>query len=184
MTKRKKSNTLNNKDTAINLEEYVESQFKNKNFKKIKSDELNVKKYDETRAIWNTNNRIVNLFADSVKNDNKLKNKYACIILLILGIQLLAMYVIFALVGTGTLEYNNTTLNIFISGGILETFALVRIVVVNLFNDNLIESLNIILENNNKGLNNIKKSKVDDKKIADINNEVNNLVKKVKDINQ
>lgn len=172
-TKHKTPSKLVSLNGHHDLTEYVNSQFENNKSKKIESNSYKLqRKYDETRAIWNTNNRIVNLFADSVKKDNELKGIYGIIFLIILIIQLVAMYGIFLFVGLGKLHYDTTTLNIFISGGLIETFALVRVVVVNLFNDNLVKSLNIILEGNNKTLTNKKKENINDKLIEKINNEV------------
>ncbi len=96
------------------------------------------------------NDKIIALFADNISKDQTLKEKYAIILIIILSIQLLALIVIFILRGVDILKYSDSTFNIFVSGGIAEVFVLVRVIVKYLFKDNLTNSLNIILENNNK----------------------------------
>ena len=56
---------------------------------------------------------------------------------------------IFILQGAGILNYKDSTLNIFISGGIAEIYVLVRVIVKYLFKDNLTETLKIIISTNN-----------------------------------
>lgn len=121
-----------------------------------KNEVTKVKEQEETKAIdeiskkWNMNDRIIELFAENITKDQGLKEKYAIILILILAIQLIALIVIFILKGCNILNYSDSTFNIFISGGIAEVFVLVRVIVKYLFKDNLTNSLNIILENNNK----------------------------------
>ena len=108
------------------------------------------------------NNKIIDLFIKNIEQDQKLRNRYATILIGSLIGLLVALVTIFILNGIGILNYSETTFNIFITGGIAEVFVLVRIIVKYLFKDNLTEALKIIIESNNskqyrKGKN-IKKS--------------------------
>lgn len=143
----KKNN--NNKANEYSIEEYVKSQFKNHKLEKINSSELAPRPYDENRAKWNANNKIVDLYSKNAAKDRELKDKYAKSLIKVLVVQLIVTYIIFGLAGTGILKYDKFVLNIFISGSLLETFAIVKIIVENLFNNNLNDSLNIILRNSN-----------------------------------
>ena len=97
------------------------------------------------------NNRVLELFVKNIEQDQKLRNKYAMILIGILAIELIVLMTIFVLKGCKVLEYSDGTLNIFVSGGIAEVFLLVRVIVKYLFKDNLTEAFKIILRNNNKG---------------------------------
>lgn len=111
--------------------------------------ENNNKPIDEVSKKWNMNDKILELFAENIVEDQKLKNTYAVILIIILAIQLIALLTIFILRGLRILEYSDSTFNIFVTGGIAEVFILIRVIVNYLFKDNLSNSLNIILENNN-----------------------------------
>lgn len=100
--------------------------------------------------VWNMNNRIVKLFEDNISNDQKLKGKYAVILIVTLIVELIVLNMIFILNGCGVLKYADSTFNIFITAGIAEVFVLVRVIVKYLFKDNLTEALKIIIESNNK----------------------------------
>lgn len=104
---------------------------------------------DEVKKKWAMNDKIIELFVDNIGKDQKLRNKYAIILIVILGIELLALLTIFVLQGAGVLNYKDSTLNIFISGGIAEIYVLVRVIVKYLFKDNLTETLKIIISTNN-----------------------------------
>lgn len=119
------------------------------NKEKIDIAEDNSKNVDEVNKKWTMNEKIIELFINNIKGDNGLKEKYAIILIVILIAQLIALNVLFILVGCGVLSYSETTFNIFITGGILEVFVLVRVIVKYLFKDNLTNALNIILEKNN-----------------------------------
>lgn len=96
------------------------------------------------------NNKIIELFAKKIEEDQGLKGKYAIILIIILSIQLIVLNVIFILKGAGDLNYSDTSFNIFISGGIIEIFVLVEVIVRSLFKDNLTEALKIIIASNNQ----------------------------------
>lgn len=143
----KKNNNGKIKESSI--EEYVKSQFKNQKLEKVNSSELTPRPYDENRAKWNANNKIVDLYSKNASKDRELKDKYARTLIKILIAQLIVTYIIFGLAGASILKYDKFVLDIFISGSLLETFAIVKIIVENLFNNNLNDSLNIILKNSN-----------------------------------
>lgn len=111
---------------------------------------------DEVQKKWLMNDKIVDLFAQNIEKDQKLREKYAIILVTMLGITLIALITIFILVGCGILNYSDTTFNIFVTGGIAEIFALVSVIVKYLFKDNLTQALTIILENNNQQKNTYK----------------------------
>jgi len=104
---------------------------------------------DEVQKKWDMNETILKLFTENIKQDQKLRNRYAMILIIILAVDLVALITIFILGGLEILKYSDTTFNIFISGGIAEVFVLVKVIVGYLFNDNLTDSLKIIIENNN-----------------------------------
>ncbi len=138
-----------NKTNELSNEEYIKSKLKNQNLDRLKPGELTPKPYDENRARWNANNKIVDLYSKNASKDRDLKDKYAKSLIRILVIQLIITYIIFGLAGAGIFKYDKYVLNIFITGSLLETFAVIKTVVENLFNNNLSDSLNIILKNSN-----------------------------------
>lgn len=148
-----------------NVENYINDIFKklNNNQKITTLEKSNKSKtIDEVTKKWNMNDKIVELFKEKIEGDNKLKGRYAKILIWILIVQLFILNIFFFLKGIGILNYTDSTFNIFITGGIAEIFILVKIIVKYLFNDNLYDSLNIILEKNNNKFNyknNFKKNK-------------------------
>lgn len=131
--------------------EYIREIFYTAKEKKedVKDDEKNAA-IDEIKKKWDMNDKILKLFAENIEQDQKLRSKYAIILIRILSVELVALITIFILKGAGVLNYSDSTFNIFISGGIAEIFVLVRVIVKYLFKDNLTNALNTILENNNK----------------------------------
>lgn len=126
------------------------NMFKDENEITNISDGEDTKPIDEVSKKWDMNDRILELFSDTIERDQGLKEKYAIILIIILCIQLIALITVFVLKGCELLTYSDSTFNIFISGGIAEVFILVRVIVKYLFKDNLTSALNTILENNNK----------------------------------
>ena len=124
------------------------------------------KQIDELSKKWDMNDKILELFISNIEKDQKLKEKYAIILIIVLAIQLVALIVIFILKGCEVLKYSDSTFNLFITGGIAEVFVLVRLIVKYLFKDNLTNALNIILKNNNyiKNMNHKKNEKTSDKR--------------------
>lgn len=113
------------------------------------TDMKTVRPISELDRKWDMNDKIINSVTESVEADRNLRFIYAVILVVILGLELIALTTVFILTGRGILQYSDTTLNIFLSAGIAEVFVLIRVIVKYLFKDNLIESLNIILKNNN-----------------------------------
>lgn len=134
---------------AEDTKENIKKIFNSNDKKKIKESNSNVKPINEINKKWDMNDKIIDLYAENIGNDQTLRIIYATILMVILGLLLLALVVIFILKGLHILDYSDTTFNLFITGGLLEVFALVRIIVKYLFKDNLTKALNTILENNN-----------------------------------
>lgn len=142
---------MSKKIPATNTNDSVKEQIlANWNKQKETTDENKNKYSNEFTNKWNMNNRVVELFAKEIEKDQRLRIIYDVILIGILIVELIALIVIFILVGCNKLHYSDTTFNIFITGGIAEVFTLVTIIVKYLFKDNLTKALNIILENNNK----------------------------------
>ena len=150
------------KNPAINANE----SYKKEKKKKIENKPENLKTnkarpLSEFENKWNMNNKIIELFASNIQKDQKLRGRYAIILIAILTVQLLALIIIFVLKGCNVLDYSDSTFNLFITGGIAEVFTLIMVIVKYLFNDNLTEALKIILTNNNqvKNINEDKETK-------------------------
>lgn len=169
---------MSSKNNPASEESILKSEVLNKftsSKKEIKTKSNNIKKssIDEVEQKWIMNDKIINLFVNNIKNDQILRNKYAVILIIMLGIMLLALITIFILVGFGILNYSDTTFNIFITGGIAEVFILVRVIVKYLFKDNLTNALNIILKHGNQTKNNNKYQNKFSSKNIEKNNERN-----------
>ena len=107
------------------------------------------KTIDEVSKKWNMNEKILETFVCNIAEDQKLKQRYATILISVLIFQLIALITIFVLQGIGLLSYSDVSFNIFVTGGIAEVYVLVRVIVKYLFNDNLTDLLKIILRANN-----------------------------------
>lgn len=164
MIELEKNPAIETKEDNIDMEEtkklLLNMLDNKKNIKNIEEQE-DAKAIDENIKKWNTNDKILELFAIKIKKDTKLKERYAIILISILISQLIILNVLFVLKGKGVLEFSDTTFNIFITGGIAEIFVLVKIIVEYLFKDDLSELLKIILKANNYKFrdNNDKKNK-------------------------
>ena len=117
---------------------------------KIKENSENIpKSIDEVSRKWKLNDQVVDLFSNSINKDIKLKEKYALVLVLMLGMQLIALDGVFIASGRGFLNFSDLSFNIFITGTLGEIFCLVVVIVKYLFKDNLSESLKIILKSTN-----------------------------------
>ena len=134
----------------------------------------NIRPINEINKKWDMNDKIVDLFTDNIYKDQKLRQKYAVILIRILSFELVALILIFIFKGLGVLNYSDSTFNIFITGGIAEVFVLVRVIVKYLFKDNLTNALNIILENNNPIKRYTKNNNYNKNKIKNKNNNKEN----------
>ena len=124
--------------------------FKDKKELQDTKDETTDIHIDEIAKKWSMNDKIVDLFANNMEKDQRLRETYAVILIKLLAVMLVTLIAIFVLAGCGLLNYSETSFNIFITGGIAEVFILVRVIVNYLFKDNLTKALTIILENNNQ----------------------------------
>lgn len=138
------------KGTKEDYREIVLRMFNSKNEIIDTEEQEETKPIDELTKKWNMNEKIVSLFTENITKDQKLRGKYAIILICFLAFELVALLVIFILRGCNVLNYSDSSLNIFITGGLAEIFILIRVIVKYLFKDNLTNALNIILENNNK----------------------------------
>ena len=140
----------NNKTPEYNdTKDIIVDIFENKQKRNIFKDNTENKPVDEINKKWDMNDKIIDLFAETIKKDISLKKVYAIILIIILALMLGALVTIFILKGLNILNYSDTTFNIFITAGIAEVFVLVKIIVEYLFKDNLSNALTIILKNNN-----------------------------------
>ena len=73
---------------------------------------------------------------DNKKSDIQLKQRYATHLFYLMIGQLIVMNIIFCGVGKGCLHYKNSELNLYISGTLLELFALIVIITKYLFKKN------------------------------------------------
>ena len=139
-------NTLKNSATD-SKENYIEEVQKLFDKKENIEPQEKVSAIDEVKKKWDMNDKIIELFVDNIGKDQQLRNKYAVILIKILKMQLVALLLIFILQGAGVLKYKDSTLNIFVTGGIAEIYVLIRVIVKYLFKDNLTETLKIIISN-------------------------------------
>ncbi len=105
---------------------------------------------DDYKNKWSMNNRVIDLYLENIKQDQKLRSEYAEKLIKILAFELFVLVLIFIGKGAGFLNYSDSSLNIFITGVIAEVFILVRVIVKYLFKDNLTEAFKIIITKNNK----------------------------------
>ncbi len=157
---------MENKNAPFDAKKYIREIFNTAKEKKeeAENEERNAP-IDEVKKKWDMNDRILKLFVGNIEQDQKLRSKYAIILIRILSVELIALITIFILKGAGKLNYSDSTFNIFISGGIAEIFVLVRLIVKYLFKDNLTEALKIIITMNNKRI--IRNSKKKENKTSD-----------------
>lgn len=133
------------------------SQYVNKTFnrKKTKVNKDSLKNQNQTLddVLLNSEIRardtILDLYRDESKNDGELKKSFAKKLLWVLIIQIVLAYVIFILIGFKILKFSEFTVNLFISGTLLETFGLVNIILKYLFSHDLKQLLLTILNKNN-----------------------------------
>lgn len=114
---------------------------------KIKSDEEPVT-FDERIKRFELDSEAIHIFTQNAELDRHLKKRYAFWVLLFLGLQLIAFNVIFILIGCNVIKYNENTINLYVTGGIIEIISLVAVIINYLFKDNISKSLNNVLEKN------------------------------------
>lgn len=152
---------LNEIEELDNIQQEVDkllATISEKSVKELKSnDAFQNKDVDSVIADykWQLYDKIVNVYDKRSEKDNVIKEKYAVWLIRLLGIQLIALNLIFFFQGFKLIELPESTLNIFITASIGEIFLLVNIIVKYLFTDNLTKLLTKILSD----------GKDDDKKI-------------------
>lgn len=110
----------------------------------------NSESLDEATERLKLDGEAIHSFTENVKSDIALKNKYASKFLWIFIIQMAVFYGVFIAVGLGILKFDELTLRLFVSGGFIESIAIIKIIVQYLFQDNFSKSLSDILEKNKK----------------------------------
>lgn len=106
--------------------------------------------YEKIKNNFELQNKVVNSFCDNISSDIKIKKRYSLCLIIVLAIQFFILDYIFLEVGLKKLEFTDFTLNLFISVGFLELVGLITIIVKYLFNDNITESLRIIMRLDDK----------------------------------
>ena len=91
---------------------------------------------------------VIHTFTKGIESDQKIKRIYAFILLGVFIAQVVAFNVFFILVGMNILNFDNSTLNIYIVGAFLEIIFLIKIIVSYLFKDNITIPLSNVLEKN------------------------------------
>lgn len=97
------------------------------------TEELTSLESDECKSTKDIELSLCNQYISGIKSDNKLKVKYATILIIILCAQLIIINGIFIFVGLGILNYTQFTINLYVSACVLEVTALVTIIVKYLF---------------------------------------------------
>lgn len=104
--------------------------------------------FDEARQRYELDSKVINTFIKNAEEDRKLKHTYASKLMNVFCIQLIMYNFIFILVGLKILHFESSTLNIFITGGVVEIIVIIKIIVSYLFKDNVTEALKNVLEKN------------------------------------
>ena len=115
---------------------------------KARDDIESSKSFDEITERYKLDAEVIHSFTDTVKEDRKLKKGYAISLIIIFIVQLFVFHFIFILNGCGVLKFNDSTLNIYVGGSIIEVIALIKIIVQYLFKDNISQSIDSILDKN------------------------------------
>lgn len=105
---------------------------------------------DTIKNNFKLQNKVVSTHCDNITSDISIKKVYSTILLIILAVQFIVLDSIFVFVGLGSLKYSDISLNLFVTGGLIELIGLVTIIVKYLFKDNTTESLRIISHINDK----------------------------------
>ena len=114
----------------------------------VKDEKVKTESLDEAKERLLLDSEVIHAFTDSMKEDQKLKKIYASILLVVFIVQIIAFNVFLAFIGLGILDFDNSTLNIYIIGAILEMIFLIKIIVSYLFKDNITIPLSNVLEKN------------------------------------
>ena len=90
---------------------------------------------DNSKSVDEIASSICNIYISSMQKDNYLKEKYAKYLIWILIVQLALINIIFIAIGRGILIYDNFTINLYVTGSILEITTLITIIVKYLFSN-------------------------------------------------
>lgn len=88
----------------------------------------------------------INQLVENAKDDRDLKKQYAFWLLFAFWAQLIIFNLFFMGAGINVYNFDSSTLNLYVTGGIIEIIALIKIIISYLFQDNLTESLKSILD--------------------------------------
>ena len=100
MIELEKNPAIKTKEENIDIEEtkrVLLNMLDNKKDIKNIEDQENAKAIDENTKKWNTNDKVLELFAVKINKDTELKGKYAIILISILIIQLIVLNILFVL---------------------------------------------------------------------------------------
>lgn len=114
----------------------------------IKTEKIESITMDEAKARLTLDSDVIHTFTNVIEKDQELKSKYAIGLIVAFIIQLIAYNFIFFLVGLGKLKFGEITLDLYVTGGIIEVIATIKIIVSYLFKDNITEPLKHVLEKN------------------------------------
>lgn len=115
---------------------------------RIKKDKVLSEPFDETARRTEMDSQVINAFCEVIQKDTKLKFIYGAILIFLLGLQLIALNVVFILYGLNILKYSENIFQLFLVGTLGEIIALVTVIVKYLFKDNITKALDNILEKN------------------------------------
>lgn len=115
---------------------------------KIEVSDEEAEPFDEKVERLKLDSEAIHSFTKNIDDLVSLRKKYAYWLIGIFAAQLLFFNIIFILTGCGVLQYSERSLNIFISGSVIEIISLIMIVTKYLFSDQLSRSLKDILEKN------------------------------------
>ena len=119
-----------------------------KNGEKLKDEKVKTESLDEAKERLVLDSEVIHTFTKGIESDQKIKRIYAFILLGVFIAQVVAFNVFFILVGMNILNFDNSTLNIYIVGAFLEIIFLIKIIVSYLFKDNITIPLSNVLEKN------------------------------------
>ena len=115
---------------------------------KVKASDEEAEPFDEKVERLKLDSEAIHSFTKNIDDLVSLRKKYAYWLIAIFILQLILFNIIFILIGCGILQYSERSLNIFISGSVIEIISLITIVTKHLFSDQLSQSLKDILEKN------------------------------------
>ncbi len=142
--KKKAEKEKNDKSEEEDLKNIPEDLMKESQ-KDDKNKSIGVDEY-VTKGKMDIYKQIFELYCKNSQGEIPLKKMFAKLLLILIIIQAVILDVIFILRGANVLKFEDTTFNIFISAGVAELFALITIIIKNLFSDNLVKLLNKIIE--------------------------------------